>query len=661
MRSGMRLLFIVLMLAFCIKAAGQEPPAATQDSAALKKKMLDLRSKKKKEGVELTIEDYKIINYRRDTTLLDTSLTIQKEYLYTYLRKDYFELLPFANVGQPYNRLGVNLNKTKWLPQLGGRARHYNYFEIEDVEYYNVATPLTELMFKTTFERGQLLDAMLTFNTSERFNFSIAYKGFRSLGKYREDEVQSGNFRTTANYVTRSGNYSVRAHFTSQDIEGQENGGFLDREGQFESGDPQFSDRGRVDVLFTGVTNRLNGRRYYLDHQLRLLGGVQDSTRSGGSLNLGHTFSYESKFYQYRQTNNNAYFGAQIFQPIDDKATLKTYYNKLRLELDNRIIGNLQASVTLYNYRYFFSSIVQTENLVIPNLLDGNEVIGGAAWRKDFGRFFLEAEGGIGISGDLTGSFLDATLGMKLAEDLNFRAGIHHSARKPDFNYLLYQSDYLNYNWDNSAVFENEQVQSLFAGILSETWGNLEVQLSSVENYSFFRSTANASQIEEGEERSFIRPFQQTDRINQLRVKYQKEFRWRKWAFDNTLLYQEVDQSENVLNLPSFLTRNTLYFSSDVFKKAMYIQTGITFKYFTEYYMNSYNPLMAEFFVQDREKVGGFPLMDFFINARVRSARIFLKAEHLNSIFTGNNYFAAPNYPYRDFVIRFGLVWNFFS
>ncbi|HBK84363.1 MAG TPA: hypothetical protein DDZ41_12365, partial [Flavobacterium sp.] len=27
----------------------------------------------------------------------------------------------------------------------------------------------------------------------------------------------------------------------------------------------------------------------------------------------------------------------------------------------------------------------------------------------------------------------------------------------------------------------------------------------------------------------------------------------------------------------------------------------------------------------------------------------------------GYNYYTAPNYPYRDFMVRFGLVWNFFQ
>ena len=127
-------------------------------------------------------------------------------------------------------------------------------------------------------------------------------------------------------------------------------------------------------------------------------------------------------------------------------------------------------------------------------------------------------------------------------------------------------------------------------------------------------------------------------------------------------MYQNVTQEAQVLNVPDLVTRNTLYFSSDIFKKAMFIQTGATFKYFTTYNMNAYHPLLAEFFVQNREELGAYPLIDVFINARVRQTRIYLKAEHLNTVWDKQyNYYSAPNYPYRDFVIRFGLVWNFFS
>ena len=91
------------------------------------------------------------------------------------------------------------------------------------------------------------------------------------------------------------------------------------------------------------------------------------------------------------------------------------------------------------------------------------------------------------------------------------------------------------------------------------------------------------------------------------------------------------------------------------------MQTGIVLNYFTSYFANDYNPVVGEFFVQNEKKIGNFPLFDFFVNAKIQRTRIYLKAEHFNSLFSSNNYFSAPNTPYRDFTVRFGLVWNFFN
>ena len=45
-------------------------------------------------------------------------------------------------------------------------------------------SPLTEIFLKTVFEQGQLLDALITVNTSPRLNITLAHKAFRSLGNY---------------------------------------------------------------------------------------------------------------------------------------------------------------------------------------------------------------------------------------------------------------------------------------------------------------------------------------------------------------------------------------------------------------------------------------------------------------------------------------------
>jgi hypothetical protein len=115
-----------------------------------------------------------------------------------------------------------------------------------------------------------------------------------------------------------------------------------------------------------------------------------------------------------------------------------------------------------------------------------------------------------------------------------------------------------------------------------------------------------------------------------------------------------------VLNVPEVTTRNTLYYTNFFFKRALFMQAGVTFNYFTQYNMNAYDPLLAEFYVQTDQEIGGFPRFDVFVNAKIQQTRIYIKAEHINSAWTGYDYYSAPNYPYRDFVIRFGLVWNFF-
>ena len=92
----------------------------------------------------------------------------------------------------------------------------------------------------------------------------------------------------------------------------------------------------------------------------------------------------------------------------------------------------------------------------------------------------------------------------------------------------------------------------------------------------------------------------------------------------------------------------------------MLLQTGITFKYFTKYKADEINPLLNEFRLQNTTEIGNFPMLDVFVNAQIRRTRLFLKAENVSSFWTGRTYFATPSQPYRDFTIRFGLVWNFF-
>lgn len=634
---GMKNLFWLFLL-LCVSATVFSQTTATQSP-------VQTGRKKEKPPIEL----YKIISADRDTTYLDTTLSIQKEYNFNYLRKDNFELLPFSNTGQTYNSLAYDFDRMNLLPLFAAQAHHFNYRDIQDISYYNVPTPLTELYFKTAFAQGQQLDAFFTINTSPQFNFSLEYKGVRSLGKFQHILTSTGNFVFTSNYHTKNERYKIRAHFAAQDVLNRENGGLTDNSlNLFITDNSEFNDRGRLDVNFEDAENKLEGLRFYGDHQYEIIS--QKDSLDYSVLAVGNVLSYEDKFYRYKQVNPFSGFGdSYVNNDLDTKVKLEDFNGKVYARFDNSILGNIKAWIGYNDYNYGYNKVLILDDGRIPNRLKGNLVQAGGAYKKHYRGFELSGEGAITISGDLAGNYLKGSASYSLNEDNIAKASITVHSVAPNFNFLLYQSDYVSYNWQNN--FNNVKTQELKFELFSKKLFNAEVSYTGIDDYTYF--ALNADSIPE--------PRQASVRVDYLKVKAEKTFKLGVFALTNTLMYQQVVSGNEVLNVPQFITRNSLYYEDEWFEKALFLQTGVNFKYFTEYNMNGYDPVLSEFYVQNGQKLGGFPLFDIFFNAKVRQTRIFFKWEHINSLFsTKNTYFSAPGYPYRDAIIRFGLVWDFF-
>lgn len=606
-------------------------------------------SKNQKEGPEpAPVSEYKIISVENDTTSVDTSLTIHKDYKFNYLRKDNFELLPFSNVGQTYNKLAYNFSKENRLfPQFGARARHYNFMEVDDIFYYHVPTPFTELYFKSVFEQGQTLDAFFTVNTSENLNLSIGYKGLRSLGKFQHMLVSTGNFRAVIKYNTPNERYQLKTHFVSQDLMNEENGGLPQNSIEnYISKDPEFDDRSRLDVNFQDAESTLYGKRFYLDHSFDIF-KVKDSV-SSAALSVGHKLDYTYKKFQFKQAAANELFGASFEEVgINDETRLESIYNEGFLQYGNSLIGTLQVKGRFTHYNYGYNTVVDLDSGFINNRLIGDVFSAGASYDKELGMFRLESDGMLNITGDLDGYNLNGRLSYLIGDALA-GVSVNLNDRAPNWNFLLYQSDYINYNWQTD--FKNVNTQSLNALFLSDKLVNLDLEVSRVGNYTYF------SKNEEG----FVKPFQHDGEVSYARLKAGRDFDFGKFAFANTLLFQKVLEGEDVLNVPSFSTRNSFYYQDHWFRRALYLQTGFTVKYFSNYNLNAYDPVLAEFYVQNGAEFEGLHSVDFFFNGKIKQARIFFKLERLDAILLGNTTFVAPGYPSRDFAVRFGLVWNFF-
>jgi hypothetical protein len=593
--------------------------------------------------------DYKIISHKRDTTYIDTTLTLQKEYKFNYLRKDLFEFLEFHNQGQAVNNLGYSFNNVYPFPDIGFSAKQASYFNIDDIDYFEVPTPTTEILYRTGLQQGQVLDALFTLNFSKRLNVSLSYKGLRSLGAYRQALVSNGNFRGTFQYRTKKNQYQMKGHLTSQDFFHQENGG-LTAESlvNFIEDDPNFTTRARLDVNLTDSESQFDGNRVYIEQSYKLLSSKDSiNNKDFSNLKVGHILTNENKTYEFIQGRlNTAVFGtANSSNPRNKKATSKITSNELNLEFNSKyVLGKFKAKTNFTNYSYGYDTILNSNSSVNRLKLEGNAISFGADWNAKIKNFQLNADASITPgNGRLSGNFLKGEAVYEKDSVFSVKGTLLLSSKSPNFNTLLHQSEYDEYNWQND--FSNVNTRDIGFDLKSK-WLNASLNFTNLDNYTYFDEES--------------KPQQFANQITYLKVKANREFKLGKFALDNTLMYQNVSSGSSVFRVPEFVTRNTFYYTDYWFKgKPMLVNLGVTFKYFTKYNANAYNPLLAEFRIQNDEQIG-FPTIDVFFNAQVRRTRLYFKVDNATSSLTDKNYFSAPNYPYRDLTIRFGLVWNWF-
>lgn len=595
------------------------------------------------------IELYKIISIDRDTTYLDTTLNIHKMYRFNYLRKDNLEVMPFSNVGQTYNKLAYNFQSNNLRPGFVAQGQHYSYKEAGEVNYYQVPTPLSDLYFKTAFNQGQQLDAFFTINTSENFNFSLAYKGVRSLGHYQHILTSTGNFELTTNYQGPNGRYRLRAHFTSQGLTSEQNGGLTESAlPLFIENDSEFRDRGRIDVNFEDAENALYGNRFYIEQDYNLL--RPDNAKS--NIRLGGVLQHEKKSYSYRQGTAYRGFGASYLNTdLNKKTSLAESQAKAFIDLEQEYLGWLHGYINYTDYNYGYNTVLYLDDATIGNRLKGSSIEAGGKYKNEYKNFKLEAGAGAQIGGDFDGSYFYGALQVPVIDDVVLEAKASLQSSSPDYGFLLYQSDYVNYNWQTD--FKNTRKQILSFNVLSNRWFNLDVSYTGIDNYTYFTI---------GENQDTPRPFMADDRVDYLKVKAQKEVTFGKFGAEASLVYQDVYSGTKYLSVPKILTRGSVYYQDHWFKNAMFMQAGVSAKYFSKYHMNAYDPVLGDFYVQYDEKYGAFPMVDVFFNAKVSQTRLYLVYEHVNALLSDRNtYFSAPGHPYRDAMLRFGLVWNFFQ
>ena len=591
------------------------------------------------EAFNFDINKIKKFNFKGDTILLDTTLNINKLYNFNYRKKDNFEFIKPNNVGQVYNNLSYEIEQTNY-PSIGFNANKTIIQFEDDIYFYDVAYPVTELLFKTVYSQGQLTDVLFTTNVNRKLNFSLSFKALRSLGKYQNSLSGSKNFNFTYNY--NSEKFSSKIFYVSQRLEKHENGGLTTISiDDFESKDDVFNERSKLNVKFEDAINIYFKRNFFSKNSFNL-------TNNNKKLSFNHTLLYSTINNAYDQKTINNYYGELNSGLISAKDNYKfrSIFNKISLNLSNLIFDSIEAGLINFNFEYFNlnnneNKIRENSNLFSLKLNKGFEILN------------LDIDLQKKINGERVGDKYMFVVKTSNSDKIDMSLKFISTKSHPGLMYDYFDSSFKNIKWEKSNKLIS--INSLQFKLNDKRFGEFQISGSKIMNY-FYIYTDN--QIEE----SYLPVLNQASfNIDLLKLKYNKNFTFGKFSMDNTLLLQKVKQKEYVLNLPKYIFRNSFYISEKIFNNVLEIQSGFNFKIFSKFFGDEYNPVISTFHTQNEKKIGEYPIVDFFLNAKIRQTRLFFIFEHINSSLTGNKFYYTPSMPYRDSGFRFGLNWNLFN
>lgn len=552
--------------------------------------------------------------------------------------KDQYGKLVLTNIGGAQNRL--------ILPELGsiyhfqGLGPYDSYFrQKQDIPFYQVRSPLTEARYIAGFNRGQVFNIYHTQNVHERWNFLIDYKRLNSLGFYTNNQNKQASFLANTHYLNPQRNYEIWTYFESELLEIQEFGG-LTSDSLFENNVQTERTLLPTNLGTARDLHVFRNREWFIKQEFDIAPLLfrSDSSRSERFLGLGLEYTYSRRSQTY-QGNSNDYY-ANYFrtnQAYTDSFAYHQHhaYAYLKGQVGDTNAVDVQAGVRSFSYRY--------ENQFF-RFDEVNWALSGTVRTQLWDRLKLNGALDYFLIGALQNNYeFKGEASIRLIDKLEAFGSYQNSQRFP--------SPFQQFYWSNNFIWKRDY-DPIISGILKYglRWpqGGLSLKNFNANNWVYWDAEALPQQSG-----TAVKYFQ-ADAYYNLSL-------WDFLHFDNRATYQAVSSGAEVLPLPEYLFRSSLYFEFSLFKKAARCLVGADVNYFSAFQSPSYSPALGRFYNAAEKTIGNYPYIDLFAQFKVAKAHVFLKYQHVNQGLLDYNYFAAPAYPLNDRVFRVGLTWRFFN
>ncbi|MCB9343718.1 MAG: hypothetical protein H6576_08480 [Lewinellaceae bacterium] len=526
---------------------------------------------------------------------------------------------------------------------LGIRSFELYTLRPQDLKFYRNKRSFSDAFFS---QGRNNLEAMVNARFARTFSggtcFSLDYHSINNLGQFNYQRDRH-NALSAGLWVPIGKRYDGFVIFTKNVMRQQENGGIVSDTvftgAQFQG--PLAAD---INLPDKKAYTRYDEQVFHLDQHFRFAGGNAGKR----ALRASHSLEWLNQSYKFSDgdtinglRNDSTFFGNFLVDErglrnyisldrIDNNFTINTFKKKdqgtsgdlLALGLRHSLIVLYQEPVRKYITNLFFTGKLE---------LNPSE------------RFRFSGSAALGVLKNIGEYQIAARINVGLGKAGELRASLLSQRRPADqVQELLYVSKRQIWGFDHAKPVETS-IYGAYALPLVGFEGGVRTTL--VNNYVYYNESASPSQTNS--------PLQ----ILQLMVKENVHWKW--LHVDNTFGLQQANRSD-VLHLPTWFSKNSLYLNGRVFKKRMLLSTGVDFRLNSDFQPDGYQPLTGQFYLQDTLSQQPYPWIDLFLAFKVQAFRFFFRYENCSRWWDQTQvYYQTARYPQSFGGIRFGLSWRF--
>lgn len=572
-----------------------------------------------------------IVQERDTLIILDTTLV--DFHLFTLVDRYKNGIQDLGNIGTAAKRVFFE------APDVIGLTSGYNAYDFyfappETIQYYDSRSPYSKIKAFFGGNARSMVDVDFSRNINPRWNLGGDFSRItadRQIGAtgnpLEARQVFSTAYDIYTHYITADSSYRILANISRLKQQISESGGIAFSEGDTYP-DSLFSYEDENIWLDDAQSSELR-INYHVYHEYKLT----DFT------GFFHQFDMRKQDVSYTDKisgNDLTFYDNQLF--IDDGNTsenniFRSISNKIGMKGD---IGGLFYQLYIrrrdvdFSYKYLPTQGFESENY------GGFDV-----------SYLQENLGMVGFFGEylLGGNY---KLGARLSSKW-LTGSVRRVRSEAPFIFNRYFGNHDE--WENS--FE-PMVTDELKGVANVEIGsfiiNPSLKISNINRYLFFDEDARPSQAG-----SYIQIFSPG-------VDFRFSF-LKNMNFEVSATYTAVTGgSRDNIRIPEIFANASLYYTNFLFNEKLQLRTGLDAHYRTNYTADAYDPVTMQFYLENKLEIPEYYKVDFFVNFKVSSARIFVKLTNLTQ-FIGltEGYITTPFYTGQRGVIDLGISWMFYD